>query len=500
MFRLLLVVLAILAGQLVCRAQLPAEGSVLTYLLVGFQWPATATGAAYEVQVARGYCTDSALFIANRMRAVTTLEHRTIVELPEFGAHYSWRVMANGGQLGAIHHFETKMPPTRLKTRLTVAVNTGKYDSSYFFVDGNSGLYSAAGKLLWFPPAIAGADTTPLRDLRHTSAHTITMLVNERLVEIGYSGNLLWSSDRIKAPAGTAINFHHEFVRLANGHYMSMGNDQIFVNRATGVSADGTFRGVPGLVPSPEMEARQRDLAKMPTLAEFDAAGNLVWQWRSATYFAESDIYYHHGVDRLPDFNPHGNAFWFNEADGKIYVSFKNLNRIVCVSYPDGKVTAQYGDSYTAERTTSDKAAFHEQHSVGVHPNGNLYLLNNGLSREKGLPSVIEFRPQAAPAVQATWQYTFHPNLNRFTEAELRLPRHGGSVRPVPGTADYFVCMCSPFWNLYVISGDKKVLYEALPETWNAGRQKWEPTFGYRADMVSRQELEQMIWAGQPAR
>lgn len=481
---------------------LPAEGSSQNYLLTPFQWAQKSEPGDYELQIAAGLRDEVGLFTANIVASIKTKAVKAIVMVPEFGSTYSWRVLHNGTQTGTIHHFLTQKPPLALSSRLTVNKKKPDVDSCYFFVDGHAGLYDARGRLVWFVPAENGIQLQQLRDLKHSGANTITAISGERLLEMDYNARPIWTSDKIKpAPQLKATNFHHEFVRLGNGHYMSMGNEVYYVNRATGASTDGTFKGTPGLIATPAMNARQNDVAKMPNITEFDADGHLVWQWRSANYFANSDIYFHWGIDSLPDFNPHCNAFFFDEAKRRIYISFKNLNRVICISYPAGEVIASWGETYADGRHYAVAPGFSEQHSTGVNENGNIYLLNNRLGQEIVAPSIVEFssKARANGAIEKTWEYVFHPDWAAYRPADLRLQRHGGKVQPV-FNSNYFVSLCSPFSTMYVVTRSKKILFEATPETWNAATGKWEVTLGYRADLITRTELEKLIWASQTNR
>ena len=48
----------------------------------------------------------------------------------------------------------------------------------------------------------------------------------------------------------------------------------------------------------------------------------------------------------LLDFDMHENAFYFDERNKKIYLSFRVCSRILKIDYPSGKVDREYGEKY----------------------------------------------------------------------------------------------------------------------------------------------------------
>ena len=57
-----------------------------------------------------------------------------------------------------------------------------------------------------------------------------------------------------------------------------------------------------------------------------------------------------------------------------------------------------------------------------------------------------------------------------------------------------FVCMGSEFSKLFIVNRGKKVLWSALPERYIEPDTKWVPNHEYRANIISRKDLEQIIW------
>ena len=70
---------------------------------------------------------------------------------------------------------------------------------------------------------------------------------------------------------------------------------------------------------------------------------------------------------------------------------------------------------------------------------------------------------------------------------------HGGSVTELPD-GSMFVCMASNYSKVFIVNHDKKTLWSAIPEKWNATYRKWVDTHQYKASIISREQLEKLIW------
>ncbi len=85
------------------------------------------------------------------------------------------------------------------------------------------------GLPVWYLPDIEGINGEEYnpRDIKITQHGTLTFLFENRgAYEINFKGDVLWKAPRKNDVTNdTAENYHHELTRLANGHYMVMGND-----------------------------------------------------------------------------------------------------------------------------------------------------------------------------------------------------------------------------------------------------------------------------------
>ncbi len=484
----------------------PKEGSALNYRIIRFSYPlASAKTANYKLEIAEGNYTTETDFERHIAQTFAVTTDKAIKEVPAFGKEYTWEVAytAPGGKKvkSGLHHFSTMSLPKSqgCETRLEVTKKATHYTSAYLFSDGNKTLYNIAGEPVWFLPAINGVPTESLgvRDLKVSAAGTITFLANDVPYEINYEGNVLWTAPKTQtATEWGEGDFHHEFTRLSNGHYMVLGNEMAFWNRCkTGMcdSTSLTFTQTKAKPANPDLV-----LVPFCTVLEYDATGDIVWKWKSSGYFKQSDIFNHEGLNGYANVDAHANSFYFDEKAKKIYLSFKDISRIVAVKYPEGTILREYGERFAKGQKEQGNGLFSEQHSARISKSGALYLLNNDINHAGHLPSVMMLKVPAAKGLPLTkeWDAPCHIEPEFYTDDIIKLDRHGGSVMELPG-GSILVSMCSPYWSMFIISKQKKILWAAIPQKYEAANKKWVANPSYRSSIItSRKELERVIGYG----
>ncbi len=495
MKKLLVALFVYCSAHSISMAQImPLEGSKLNYRLIGFEFPQVKTAKANKVQIASGNITNQADFEQHIVNTVAVVGNKVVAEVPAFGEQYTWRVLSDDKAAGELHHFTTLFARgiDTAQYRLHVTKNEGAFSGNYTFLDANRVLYDMNGKPVWFLPDLPGVseDLSGVRDLKVTSRGTITFLSNIYGYEVNYNGEVLWKTpNNGKVSGDTSEYYHHEFTRLENGHYMVLGAEKVtwkvpaedFGKSMMVFGADG--KPMPGTVTNEKLE--------FGTVIEYDAKGNVVWSWKSSKYF--KDTYNQPDRQKKDVLQSHENAFSFDEKSKDLYVSFKNLGRILKVKYPSGQVVNSFGKVYDPESKTLSSKVFCEQHGVKVSPSGVVYLFNNNLCNVGATPSVLMFKekPGAKGQMDVVWDYSYPYD----DASSLRMPlTQGGNVVELPGK-NMFVSMCNPFNNVFIVSHEKQVLWDAILERWNNTSKKWDSVPLYRASIIkSRAEIEKLIW------
>ena len=509
----LLFFLQIIISSVTLAQVFPVENSNVNYRLVGFSFPAEKGITEYSVEIAMGNCTNDAAFGKNKIQTLHTATNRVVAEVPFFGREYTWRTsytIKGKANFSKLHHFASVITGEvdSAVTRLSILKGAEKYKDAYVFADGSNALYNMEGKPLWYLPLKGKLNPgkNKVMDLKLTPQGTITFLLGQNIYEVNYSGDILWEGpDNGKTTRDSNTHYHHEFTRLQNGHYMVLGND---------------FVKMPRLVNTDNGNAKKTDsIAAFGTVVEYDQKGKVVWSWRSVDFFRQvpqqyqaSDLYDPKAPQGTDDV--HENAFYFDEAENVVYVSFKNISSILKVKYPEGTVVAAYGklSGFTGSNTAR---LFCGQHSCKTTADGKLCLFNNNSCNKGALPQILFFDQPADnhDTLKMDWQYTCEfddviahkqkeAKGSNFpgaeTVASYGVFSKGGNLVSL-SDGSVFASICGPYGKMFIISPDKKLQWSALLETWNLYDRKWDDLISYKASIVTDpRQIEQLIWNSIP--
>jgi hypothetical protein len=458
----------------------PKEGAELNYRIVGFRFAPKPSANSYTLEVASGTQTSDAGFDKSIIKSLKTTTSKLVVELPSFGAAYTWRIVYKhaGGrtQTSPLHHFTVGSIPETDTNRFRLSVTTAArtYKDGFVFLDGNKVLYNMKGEPVWYLPQVEGRVLAP-RDLKLTTYGTITLLEG-----VNYDGHVLW-----KAPNNGRVNgmdreyYHHEFTRLSNGHYMVLGNEMLHCS----MNGDSTF-----VIDFNDKLSNPRSF--FATLIEYDNDGAPLWVWRSSKYFSTSDLVHYKSPQHSVMVDLHENSFYFDEAEHSIYLSTKYLNRIVKIKYPEGTVTATYGRIFTDGSTDLNNEKYCAQHSVRKAKDGGILLFNNNVCLPGKYPTVEKLvKMPKDGGLKKVWEYTCSSDVSNPSEFPS-----GGNVLELPDSS-IFVSTAAPDSRVFIVNTNKEIQWSATAEMWNDGMQKWQPAGQYRASFVaSENELEKLIW------
>lgn len=462
----------------------PSDNAVLHYRLVGFNFEQAPTAKKYNLEIAAGYIYNEDSFAANVIQNHESTVPQYIATVPYWNTRYTWRVTYTGkaGKVikrSSLFHFTTagtSFADTGAY-RLRVTQNHTNGNGLLFFSDGSRALYDMNGQLLWYVPFMPGLpDTTvPLRDLKMTPQHTITFIANTQAYEIDYNGKLLWKApDDGKVSGDTSEFYHHEFTRLRNGHYMIAGNEYLKKYLPSSFAAKYADN---------DNIRRENDkyyvTVAYGTLLEYDTSEKLVWSWKSSAYFTDEDLLipamFENG--HVPGF--HYNSFFFDEGKNAIYNSFRDINRIVKISYPGRQILSVY------KSANGGRLQFLGQHNCRISKNGNLYLFNNNFAnngrRDAGKPSsLLVLKEPVAKDGEMTVEWAFDCDIDEQAGATAK---GGGSVYEL-ANGDMLVCM-GTVNRVFIVHGNE-ILWNAFTEMKNEGR--WVPQSNYRVSAIEGEE------------
>ena len=229
------------------------------------------------------------------------------------------------------------------------------------------------------------------------------------------------------------------------------------------------------------------------TLVEFDDSGKICWTWRSSDYLLHSDYVFYMPKDSELKFDPHDNAFFFDEKNKVIYFGFRNLSRIIKIEYPSGKVLNYYGVTFSREHPISYNGTYCNQHSIYRNRDGGLYIFNNNTCHDTdALPTAIEVKePDTGHILQKVWEYV--------CPIEIRMPKggfhYGGIAKELPDKS-VFICMGSDYPKLMIVNQDKQTLWSGIPEIYDPTEHVWKAAQKvYRGDIIDGKDFKQLIWS-----
>ena len=365
------------------------------------------------------------------------------------------------------------------------------------------------GTPVWFLPYVlpyinkSTIDTSlAVMDLKLSPQGTLTFMNNTGIFEINYNGDVLWSSKDLNKgnKDGNFNKYHHEFTRLSNGHYMVLGMQNVLYKKP--LLSENSF-----LSDTSNSFFTTNDTnygkVKLGTMIEYNAKGEVVWEWRSSKYFQESDLFnaFKHGIIH-PDL--HENAFFFDEKNKTVYISFRNISRVIKVKYPEGNVLNTYGRIYTNRDTPGvtdfGNDFFCAQHYCMLSEKGYLYLYNNNNCKGDGIPSIVMMQEPRSPGdtLKKIWEYKCTLMQDDGVIEPTRVGNGAGNVFELPDGSIFASTGYYP-GETFIVNRNKEILWSALPEIWNPDWTKWEHMANHRPSysvhIINKKELERLIWS-----
>ncbi len=481
----------------------PVENSLLHYRLIGISFPAIANIDNYQIDVADGYYSAGPEFDAHITSSYAVTTNRQVIEVASFNQLYTWRITYKVGNkslyVSELHHFKVLPLPQflgRRPYRLRVLKQAEKYKDAYVFTDKNHTLYDMKGHPVWFLPNVPGKfdESTEIRNLRISHRGTITFTTFELAYEINYDGQILWESPNDgKVSGDNTERYHHQLSILPNNDYMVLGTEMVEWNRIKSATGDSVIHILTKEEIASGMPYKQTPFG---TIIEYDTNNNVVWSWKSSDYYKE--YYTKQPLHAKSLEENHENAFFFDNKNKYVYLSYKNTSQVIKIRYPDGIVTNVYGRNTAISRDATDdpSAFFCNQHSCKISKKGYLFLFNNNFCNDGVTPSVLMLKEPAnnSEKLQKVWEYTY-PYSKEQAATLKDTWTMGGNVIEMPGS-EIFVSMCLPYGNLYIISLEKKLLWDALLECWNPANNTWERQSSYRGSIINeRKKLENVVWS-----
>lgn len=184
--------------------------------------------------------------------------------------------------------------------------------------------------------------------------------------------------DTLVAANGNIID-SHDMILLTNGNYLLLTIEKVYMDLSSYFmfSHNGSAGDANALV-------------KCGVLQEFNAAGQLVWQWKARDHFQFDDV----------------NPFWLNnpasvdwthfnaleeDSDGNILVSSRFFNEIFKINKTTDAIMWRMGGYNNQFTFIGDSVPFRGQHDIKILPDGSYSLFDNGYFSPTHAAKAIRF-------------------------------------------------------------------------------------------------------------
>jgi len=426
----------------------------------------------------------------------------TIIGNLEFGKKYIWRYagIKNGKGPGwsSTYTFKILNDPhvDRNFYRIRVTTNDSLANSGGLVtLDNERVIIDRAGNFVWFLPPDSGQrklNTTRqslpdnlVSDLQVTPNGTITVINHFKAQELDLNGHILWhapwGSNKAGTPSGNMDNpylYNHCLKKLASGNYMVIDRQKVTKTIPPGTKQANATTDTTGKVVMADEIVR-----------EFDKNGKLVWNWNSGDYFDSielQDILRSKSDSFLQDPTPggHMNAFDVDEKNGFVYVSFRNVSRVVKVDKKTGKVVCSWGNKMKYNGSPNGEGFFSKQHETKLLRDGTIAVYNNDLRPvnmngigHRSSSVVIFTQPTQNMNSVIAWSFECKPDSGN------NLSNRGGSVDEMKN-GNLLVGM-GTVNKVFEVTRDKKIVWSAIIERFNPHDMNWQPSPLYKAHYAS---------------
>lgn len=463
---------------------MPVEGDSLNFRIVGFEVPKMTGAKKYVIELAKGVYDKHKLFKKAVLATTEDSVHQLILIVPDWGTEYTWRgkCFDEEGKLlhvTDLHHFKTmttKYADTSIYKNIVIT-KTEKYKDLLIIQDFVPAMYNTNGELLWFIPDTKNAigPGYTYRNLQPTHTGTFTIQNDYLGFEFDYHGKLIWTvPDKGLVSGDTTERYHHDFQKMPNGDYMIEGLKTVYI--PVPPDADTTFFLTDNTIV--RKDGKMLKKIECPTLIEYDSTGKLVWYWRSDEHLEYEDFFAKRISNGIYHSNPHMNSFFIDYARNQIYLSYKIFNMISVINYPSGKIIANYGPP---KKQIRGDMIFKGQHNVGLMSGNRIYMFDN--NSQRGVDTVTSYvrifkEDQAKKTITKVWEFSC--DIDTFA---LSCADAGGSVA-ILNDEDLLICTGTA-GRTFIVSKDKKILWNQVSVRKEAGSGKWVSQVAYRTKYIT---------------
>lgn len=361
----------------------------------------------------------------------TTLRSKEKIKSTYFHFSILNTIMANPKRYKAIQHYNNK----------------SKILDGIIWCDQYRCAIDRDGNIVWFMATehLDSINAKVVRDFKLYPDGSMTFVHQPNASHTDIDLNPIWKAPyRGTVSESEKEDYHHAFTILPNGNYMILGNEKVNFSNDTVTS----------------------DAVNFCNIIEFDKTGNIVWSWRMKDYFP-----YEYLINsRIPTKNgivdPHANSFTIDEKNNAIYLSFRDISRIIKIDKKTKKIIDSYGVKLKAEDSIYETDLFRLQHDIQLLKNNDMLIFNNNEIDSGKISSIeiVHLPVSKKDSFKLKWKF----DINYDNESSGKIQRMGG-VKIMPN-GNFLICEGSNN-RVVEISQDKEILWDfALRQVDSTGK------------------------------
>ena len=414
---ILIITLSIIFGQ----DFIPNSNISLNQTQIFFKWPQINKSILYKIYINNG----QSIYESN--------DNSIIINDFEWGNSYSWYVCGLNESSSIIDcydelNFNIRSLPDNYPANVNILeFNESEYLPGVTLLDyeslGFSVVLDKAGQAIWM------SDNLNFNDSKIWATQ---FLLNGNIVGfgpgVGYELNL---DSEITFQTDENLEIHHQFYKTKNNSYFF-------------IDAEVQYHPCPD-----ECDPEYPDIIPWQgdKFIEIDESGNILWECSTFDYLSLNE-YNPYWVERFmiqwdfggnPDFDwTHSNSVYFDEDEGIVYVSIRNLSRIIAIDYNTKEILWHIGDSNFMDEVFFDyDFEFSHQHSAQVTDNNNLLFFDNGRFNDPELSRCVEIGfDENFNSAELIWEYILSADMLTLSRGECDRLNNGNTLISVGRTGN----------------------------------------------------------------
>jgi len=402
---------------------MPLNNSTINYTQVFFKWPQIENAEYYTLAIQNN--------ISESFETVTISNSFIIAEFIDWDNEYTWEICGIDAFDNILSCYDEKTfiinsLPAYYPNNIEVILTSDEYYPGITILDFDSIGFSVAinkqGNPVWFIDKYLFGSFNPkiLVTQLLKSGNFIGLGIGSGY-EFDINGNIIFQTP-------SQYGVHHHFIKENNTYFL--------------------IDAVTELHPCPEgcPENLPEDIYwKGDKFVQLNHNGEMIWEWNVFNYInlSEYNPYY---LQRFSNAYPeatamdwtHANSIFYDSNTENIFISIRNLSRIIKVDYSSMNIIWELGDiNFMDEIYFNNEIEFSTQHSVKKIDNDHILLFDNHSFLVPQISRCIELEyNEISDSVEIIWEYTMPDSLFTGSRGECDRLDNGNTLIDVGRTGN----------------------------------------------------------------